>query len=94
MQQQEERMINKRKSFVKKTENQEGLPLESLPSLSHLAAHNSNRSGRETKVIHKPVIVKVSSILRTQRRGNNVNLPLLNYVNLKIEYYDQNANHR
>jgi hypothetical protein len=37
MQRQEEPMIDKRKPFVKKTENQEGLPLESISSLLHLA---------------------------------------------------------
>lgn len=38
MQQPEERMINKRKSFVKKTGNPEGLLLESTSALPQLAA--------------------------------------------------------
>jgi hypothetical protein len=37
MQQQEEPVIKKRNPEVKKTENQELLPLESISSLSHLA---------------------------------------------------------
>lgn len=94
MQQQEEPMINKRNYCVKKTENKEGLPLESICSLMHLAGITVTEAAGKQKVIHKPVIVKVSFILRTKRHGNNVNLPLLNYLNLKFKYYDQNANHR
>ena len=50
MQQPEELMINKRISFVKKTGNQEGLPLESNPSLSHLAAITVIEAARKQKL--------------------------------------------
>ncbi|HEY6063425.1 MAG TPA: hypothetical protein VIV35_07430 [Chitinophagaceae bacterium] len=63
--QQEDPGIKKRNSCVKKSSKSGGFTLG--PNSFFTASCNtiSNRSGREAKVIHKPVTVTVSSIQQT-----------------------------